>query len=169
VQILQNAAPPPAPQASFELTRHRSEYPVTLFTTSSCGEACDVAREALNLRGIPFKETAVTTPEAHEELKRFAGAVEVPTVVVGREAYRGFEPGAVDAMLDRAGYPKAGVLPRGTRKGPDTDPAATGGSSASAAPPQPSKPAAPRGPYDTSGLVGPAPKPGRYDPEKQLK
>jgi glutaredoxin len=181
VQTLPAATPPPAPQPSYELSRLQAEYPVTLYTTSSCGEACDAARDALNLRGVPFRETAVSSLEVHEELKRVAGAVEVPTVVVGREAHRGFEAGAVNAMLDRAGYPRTGILPAGTRKGPDADPASAG---AAAAQPQPSKPAAPRGPYDPSGLVGPAPKrgiydpsglvgpapkPGPYDPEKQLK
>lgn len=183
VQTLPAVAPPPAPQVSYEMARLKSEYPVTLYTTSTCGEACDVARDALNLRGIPFREAAVSSPEVHEELKQVAGAVEVPTVIVGREVHRGFEAGAVSAMLDRAGYPRTGILPAGTRKGPDADPAATG-TPAAALPPQPAKPAATRGPYDTSGLVGPepkrgiydpsglvgpAPKPGPYDPEKQLK
>ena len=97
--------------------------------------------------GVPFREIKVSTLEVQDELKRVAGAVQVPTVAVGRETHRGFEDGAVNALLDRAGYPRTGILPAGTRSGPDADSAATG-ASAGALKPQPPKPAAPRGPYD---------------------
>ena len=147
LQILPAVVPPSPPQPSYELSRLNSEYPVTLYSTSNCGEACDAARDVLNRRGVPFREIKVSTLEVQDELKRVAGAVQVPTVAVGRETHRGFEDGAVNALLDRAGYPRTGILPAGTRSGPDADSAATG-ASAGALKPQPPKPAAPRGPYD---------------------
>ena len=153
VQILLAVVPPSPPQPSYELSRLKSEYPVTLYSTSNCGEACDAARDVLNRRGVPFREIKVSTLEVQDELKRVAGAVQVPTVAVGRETHRGFEDGAVNALLDRAGYPRTGILPAGTRSNPDADSAATG-ASAGALKPQPPKPAAPR---------------GSYDPDKRLK
>lgn len=162
------AKPAPAP-VPFELARLQKDFPVTLYTSPNCKEGCELARAALNKRGISFKEVQVWDPDTNEELKRVAGAVEVPTLLVGRSAQRGFEQGAFDALLDSAGYPKAGVLPAREQKAPDSPegyvspaeresakPAAEPGPAAEA----PQKP----GRYDPSGLKGEPQKPGQYDP-----
>jgi glutaredoxin len=159
------AKPAPAP-VPFELARLQKDFPVTLYTSPSCKEGCELARAALNKRGIPFKEVQVWNPETNEELKSVSGALEVPTLLVGRSAHRGFEQSAFDALLDSAGYPKAGVLPPGKQAAPGAPEGyvAPGGSVEAAKPVAPDESAAKLGPYDPSGLKGPAPKPGIYDP-----
>ena len=159
-------AKPAAPQLPFEVARLQKDFPVTLYTSPNCKDGCDFARGALNKRGVPFKEVQVWNPETNEELKQASGAVEVPTLLVGRSVQRGFEQGAFDALLDSAGYPRAGVLPALTQKTPGAPEGyVVEGGAAPAAQPQ-QAPQAPQkaGPYDASGLTGPAPKPGQYDP-----
>ena len=159
---------PAAPPIPFELARLQKDFPVTLYTSPNCKEGCDLARGALNKRGVPFKEVQVWNPETNEELKSVSGALEVPTLVVGRSSQRGFEQGAFDALLDSAGYPKAGIMPAQSQNAPPPPegyvPAAEREASKPVA--EPAKPEAQTksGPYDTSGLQGPPPKPGQYDP-----
>jgi glutaredoxin len=106
------------PQQPFELTRLQKDFPVTLFTSPNCAEGCAMARAALNKRGVPFSEVQVWDEETNEQLKRVAGAAEVPTLQVGITTHRGYEQGAYDSLLDSAGYPKAGVLPAREQKAP---------------------------------------------------
>lgn len=158
-------AKPAAPQVPFEVARLQKDFPVTLYTSPNCKEGCDLARGALNKRGVPFKEVQVWNPETNEELKKVSGAVEVPTMVVGRSVQRGFEQGAFDSLLDSAGYPRAGILPPLTQKAPGAPEGYVAeGGAAPAAQPQPPQASPKAGPYDASGLTGPAPKPGQYDP-----
>ena len=154
------AAKPASAQQPFEVARLQKDFPVTLYSSPPCKEGCELARGALNKRGVPFKEVQVFDPDTTEELKRVSGALEVPTLLVGRSVQRGFEQGAFDALLDSAGYPKAGVLPALTQAAPSPPEGYV------AVPAQPVEadvqPKA--GPYDSSGLTGPAPKQGQYDP-----
>lgn len=167
VQKLDVAAPRPPvdAQVPYELARLQKDFPVKLYTSPNCKEGCEQARAALNRRGVPFAEVQVWNPETNDELKRVSGAAEVPTLMVGRSTNRGFEQGAFDALLDSAGYPRAGILPALSQK----TPAAPEGYVAADAPQPVAKPVAtdaPKksGPYDTSNLQGPPPKPGPYDP-----
>ena len=173
-------AKPEGPALPFEVARLQKDFPVTLYTTPTCKEGCERARALLNTRGVPFKEVLVWQEETNEELKRVSGGTVVPTMVVGRSFERGFEPTAFDALLDSAGYPKAGALPARSQKAPETPeeliapdgtagrqakPAANPAAAAKAGPYDPSGltgPAPKQGPYDPSGLVGPPPKPGQY-------
>ena len=165
------SVPSAKPEASaplpFEVARLQKDFPVTLYTAPACKEGCERARALLNKRGVPFKEVSVWEEDTNEELKRVSGGTDVPTMVVGRSVERGFEPTAFDALLDSAGYPKAGSLPARSQKAPDTPEGyvAPDGSGGKAAKPL-EKPGAPQkaGPYDASGLTGPTPKPGQYDP-----
>lgn len=156
---------PEAPAVPFELARLQKDFPVTLYTSPNCKEGCDQSRLALNRRGIAFKEVQVFDPDTNDELKRVSGGLDVPTLLVGRSTQRGFEQGAFDALLDSAGYPRAGILPVLRQKTPEVPEGYV-----SSAGREPAKPAsgvdAPlkAGPYDPSGLTGPAPKPGQYDP-----
>jgi len=153
-------------QVPFEIVRLQKDFPVTLYTSPSCKEGCEMARAALNKRGVPFKEVQVWTPETNDELKAATGALEVPSLTVGRSAQRGFQPDAFDALLDSAGYPKAGVLPAGTQKAPDPPEGyvTTGAVKAEPVNQEAAAPTAKPGLYDPSGLKGPEPKPGIYDP-----
>lgn len=170
VQKLNIAAPKPAaPQQPFELTRLQKDFPVTLYTSPNCKEGCEMAREALNQRGVPFKEVQVWDPDSNEELKRVSGAAEVPTLLVGRSAQRGFERATWDALLDSAGYPKAGVLPARTQKAPDPPEGYVAPSERESpkALAEPERAGSPQklGPYDPSTLKPSPPlKPGPYDP-----
>jgi glutaredoxin len=81
--------------------------PVTLFTGASCGEPCDKGRDLLTRRGVPYTERdAQNNPEDQEALKKLAGAVEVPYLLVGERKMKGFEEDTWQASLDTAGYPR---------------------------------------------------------------
>jgi glutaredoxin len=107
------ASPAPAPEAAGEpyaLQQARRSFPVTLYSAPGC-EPCDEARKLLNARGIPFREVSVVDEPQIEELKKAAESDSVPVLLVGRTVQKGYEQGAYHALLDSAGYPKAGVLP----------------------------------------------------------
>ncbi|OIP17748.1 MAG: hypothetical protein AUK53_01850 [Betaproteobacteria bacterium CG2_30_59_46] len=82
-------------------------FPVALYN-SECGEACTKAREHLTQRGVPFNEKDAGTPEIQAELKKLIGTLEVPVLAIGTVTrLKGYEPGAWNAALDEAGYPKS--------------------------------------------------------------
>jgi len=84
-------------QQNYELTRAIQKAPVTLYTHADCKEPCQVARDVLSTRAVPFREVAVTTPQLFEEVKRLSGATSVPVMVVG--GYVGLQPGARQRRL----------------------------------------------------------------------
>ena len=93
----------PLPYAVREAAKN---FPVTLYS-GDCGEPCNVARNLLDARGVPFVfkdggETAV-----QEELKKLSGGTGVPVLQVGRTLLKGFEAGQWNSTLDAAGYPKS--------------------------------------------------------------
>ena len=142
-------------QPPFQLTRVQKDFPVTLYTSPTCKEPCELARGALGKRGVPFKETQVWDEESNDQLKKVSGANEVPVLVVGRSVHRGFEQGAYDSLLDTAGYPQQGVLPVRAAKSPP--------------PPDGWVPPSERDPLPTAEPVkpkpeAPAPKLGPYAP-----
>lgn len=96
---------------SFEARRAREKNPVLLYS-SACGPICDQARDHLTQRGIPFTlKDPSKEPEIAVELKKLAGAVEVPVLLVGKAHQKGFEPGSWNSLLDAAGYPKSPLIP----------------------------------------------------------
>ena len=96
---------------SYEGRMAREKHPVVLYTTA-CGPVCDQAREYLTQRGIPFTaKDPSKEPEIALELKKLAGAMEVPVIQVGKEHQKGFEKALWGKLLDGAGYPKAPLLP----------------------------------------------------------
>ena len=158
-----STAPAATEQLPFELQRVQKEFPVTLYTAPVCKQPCELARGALNKRGIPFNEVQVWNVETLEQLKALAGSDNVPALAVGRSALSGFDPARFDAMLDSAGYPKAGALPARSQPAP---PPPEGYEPPPVA--EPLKPAAETagkpGPYDASGLKSSEkPKPRLYD------
>ena len=105
-------------QSPFPLAQAMKDFPVMLYTSPICKEPCAQARDALNRRGVPFKEVQVWDEQTNEDLKKVSGSNEVPVLVVGRSVQKGFEQGAFDALLDSARYPRAGLLPPGTQAAP---------------------------------------------------
>ena len=151
-----------APQVSYDLEKAKKDFPVTLYSSPNCKEGCDAVRAALNKRGVPFTEKQVYDQASNDELKRVAGAQEVPTLLVGRSVQRGFEQDAFDALLDSAGYPKAGVLKPLAQKAPPSPegyaPPNEAAKPAAEAAPVPAK----GGRYDTTNLPATPSKPGKY-------
>ncbi|HEX6319970.1 MAG TPA: DUF4124 domain-containing protein [Burkholderiales bacterium] len=114
-----DARPGVSAQTPFALTEAIKNFPATLYTSPSCKAPCADARAALNKRGVPFKEVQVWNDETNAELKQVSGATDVPTLVVGRSVQVGYEPGAFNALLDAARYPKAGAVPALTQAAPE--------------------------------------------------
>jgi glutaredoxin len=149
-----DAAPSALP---YELAEAAKSFPVTLYTSPSCKDACALARAALNRRGVPFKEVQVWDEQSNEELKKVSGRNDVPTLVVGRSVHVGFEEGAFNALLDSARYPKSGSMPARAQAAPPL-PEGYG-------PPQiPVEPAAPEATPDAPRSGPYAPKPPRPAP-----
>jgi glutaredoxin len=89
-----------------------ARFPVTLFTSGDCGDACVMARSHLARRGIPYTERTASTLEERESWTRIVGGSETPTLQVGGQAIRGgFVPASWDETLDVAGYPRNSLLP----------------------------------------------------------
>jgi glutaredoxin len=81
--------------------------PVTLFTGAACGDPCDKGRDLLTRRGVPYKERdAQNNAEDREALKKVAGGLDVPYLLVGDRKMKGFEEDTWQASLDSAGYPR---------------------------------------------------------------
>ncbi len=103
--------PPPELPLPYELQRAVKTFPVVLYA-SDCGPPCDAARQLLDKRGVPHEDRDARDPVIQQEMARFTGGpVEVPLMLVGRTAVKGFEPGEWNNALDAAGYPKSSILP----------------------------------------------------------
>ncbi len=98
---------------SFATRQAMEKYPVTLYTAPECLAECKSARDLLNKRGVPFTEKMVQKPEDLEELKALIGDFFVPSLKVGKQNYRGYQPDAYQNLLDLAGYP--GSAPVGSK------------------------------------------------------
>ena len=117
VEKVSSPRTPSEPAEPYSLQVARKNNPVTLYSTPNC-PLCDRARQLLNARGVPFTEKSVVTKPQVEELVRVAGRNALPSIVVGTKVQDGFADAIYEAMLDGAGYPKAGVLPAGAQQQP---------------------------------------------------
>lgn len=90
-------------------TRQAAEkFPVVLYTSATCADSCKQARDLLNGRGVPFSEKMLATQDEINDLeKQLGSAAAVPSIIVGRQNFKGFESGAWNNLLDLAGYPKS--------------------------------------------------------------
>lgn len=89
-------------------------FPISLYTTSDCGEPCDQARAHLKKRGVPFTEKNPQLPDENENFKKLSGSgdTQVPLMIVGSlRNVKGYLASDYDAALDQAGYPKTSALP----------------------------------------------------------
>jgi len=116
VTISSAAVPQPA-ALPYAVQLAAKTFPVTLYTAREC-EPCGAARNLLNARGVPFREVLVADEVQQAELQKVAGALAVPSVVVGSNVQKGFEESAYHSLLDIAGYPKAGAVPVRTQAEP---------------------------------------------------
>ena len=96
-------------QGSYELDKAMRESPVTLYSHPDCKQQCQIARDTMNKRVVPFREVVVETQEAQDELKRVSGGTLVPVLMVGGQVETAISAQAYERALDLAGYPRAGV------------------------------------------------------------
>lgn len=136
----------------FGLANALKDHPVTLYTHKTCIEPCEYAREVLNKRGVPFKESVVASNKDLADLKTLSGGNSVPVVTVGSRVDTTGSEEAINAALDAAGYPRAGILPARAQSAPATDNKGAPGAEKA----KPAEAEAPRGPYAPGA---PPPKP----------
>ena len=94
-------------QQNTQLAKASKDSPVTLYSHPTCKASCDMAREILGKRGIPFKEVSVVDPASFEELKKLSGDAQVPVLVVGKRVETTPSEFAYNQALDEASYPRA--------------------------------------------------------------
>lgn len=79
--------------------------PVVVYSVPNC-DPCDLVRNVLSTRGVPFSEKNVQDDAAIQtELKGKAGDLTVPAVLVGATVLTGYNRAALDSALSQAGYP----------------------------------------------------------------
>jgi hypothetical protein len=97
----------PSENLPYETRRAQQNFPVSLYVSKGCGEACDQARSMLNKRGIPFSEKVLQTKQDIEAFKQLSGIDNiVPVLAVGKNFLKGFLELQWNNELDAAGYPK---------------------------------------------------------------
>jgi glutaredoxin len=86
-----------------------ANFPVTLYSSADCVDACKQARELLNRRHIPYSEKVIRTSDDADAFKQATKATEVfvPSLGVGSQFQRGFLDSGWNTLLDNAGYPGA--------------------------------------------------------------
>lgn len=88
-----------------------AKNPVTLYSVPNC-DACDLVRQRLESRGVPFSEKGVdNAADVQQELKAKTGSVTVPTVTIGAANVAGYDRTALDTTLEQAGFPPANPPP----------------------------------------------------------
>jgi len=105
-------------QPNYSLTQAVKTSPVTLYSHPDCKQSCQIARDLLNQRGVPFTEVSTTDPDKIEQLRRVSGVATVPVLVVGGQVQTTPSTESYNQALDLAGYPKAGVLKPGSQAAP---------------------------------------------------
>ena len=105
-QLHSMSAPQNDDSLPFETRRAHAKFPVTLFVSGNCGSACDMARNFLKKRGIPFTEKTISSPEDVDAFKKSSGGDQIPTIQVGKNWSIGFLDSQWSQALDTAGYPK---------------------------------------------------------------
>ncbi len=96
----------------FDLRQVASRFPVTLYAGANC-IPCDSGRRLLQQRGVPYAERLVASLEDSAALDRLTGGRTIPSLTIGAQQLRGFNPTDWTTYLDAAGYPAESRLPRG--------------------------------------------------------
>lgn len=117
------SARPPAssigdPTLPWALRSAAARYPVTLYTSPEC-QPCDLAREHLAQRGVPYTEKSVEDAAGMQAFHALGFEKPLfPSLSIGVERLVGFESTGWDRALDATGYPKSSMLP--ARRDPRT-------------------------------------------------
>ena len=101
----------PEDELPFAVKQASSKYPVTIYTAADC-PPCNFLKQHLAKRGVPFSEKILRTAADNTAFKNLGfSETSLPAVSVGSQKQTGFEAGALDGLLDIAGYPKSAKLP----------------------------------------------------------
>lgn len=125
----------------FELRQLSARFAVTLYTGANC-TPCEAGRQLLRQRGVPYTERQIVSDEDSAALERLSGGRTIPSLTVGSQALRGFNPADWSSYLDAAGYPRESRLPRGWAP-PAATPLVARAPATPAAPPLPAEPVRP--------------------------
>ena len=109
-------------ETSYSLQLASKNHPVTLWSSSDCGNVCDGARAHLARRGIPYTDKNPKSDPAG--FKKVSPANEVPMLQVGTITVKGYLDSEWDSALDNAGYPRSAGFT--APKPPAAKPAAAG-------------------------------------------
>ena len=102
------------------------ESPIVLYSTPDC-DACGMMREYLNETGLPYTEVNVADDvAAQEQMRGQVGSLSVPSLAVGDRVLTGYNRGAMETLLDVAGYPVTPAAAAPTGAATDQEPAAEG-------------------------------------------
>jgi hypothetical protein len=98
--------PVPSENVPYETQRAMQNFPVTLYVIPDCGSACQLARELLGNRGVPFTEKQLVTKDDWVEFRKNSGDSKLPALQIGKTWLSGFQAEQWNNELDFAGYPK---------------------------------------------------------------
>ncbi len=102
----------------YALREVATRFPVTLYTSGDCGEACTLGRNHLARRGIPYNERTAASQEDREAWQSLIGGTQSPALKVGSQVMHGYAPASWDDTLDLAGYPRQSQLPASYQPAP---------------------------------------------------
>ena len=105
-QLKLGSEPKPDENLPYETRRAMENFPVTLYAFPDCGSACQMARDLLHKRGIPFSEKSLTRKEDIDAFRQASGDSKLPAATIGKSWVRGFQEEQWNNELDIAGYPK---------------------------------------------------------------
>lgn len=114
--------PTPDENLPYETQRAKQNFPVTLYTFPTCGSACQMAREFLQKRGIPFTEKSLTKKEEIDAFHKDSGDSKMPSAAIGKTWVKGFLAEQWSKELDFAGYPASVITYRPSRPASSVQP-----------------------------------------------
>jgi glutaredoxin len=115
--------PTPSESLPYETQRAMQNFPVTLYAFPGCGSACQLGRDLLTKRGIPFTEKSLTKQEDIDAFRKESGDSQLPALTIGKTWVRGFLAEEWNKELDIAGYPKSALVYRPRPATPPAKPA----------------------------------------------
>ena len=95
---------------AISMKRALRDFPLTLYTAPTCKEGCQLAREFLGQRNIPYSEKTIQTREDLDGFRNYTGLTDpiVPLLLaggIGGKVEKGFEANAWRKFLEASGYP----------------------------------------------------------------
>lgn len=93
-----------AEKYSYQTRQATANFPVTLYVSADCADACASARKYLAARNIPYAEKPVNTAAEMESFRKATESNSMPTLAVGKMIGKGFLESEWSSLLDTAGY-----------------------------------------------------------------